>query len=240
MCRRSRAGLARGGVHGSDPPVWIALSPGQRDINLAAIRGNRDRIRPTAEWLIAVRPMLVATVRLGPGGEALAQPRRARLLAFEGRSFVGVAREVEELIRAGAQIVDVLPLALADAELELVLRDVKIRARRMRGIEQAASLPVGRRRQPGELGDCRREIHVAADHRRVRLHPIAPRPPDHERHVDVFLVQRAPLRVDRHPQQPPVEPVAHPIPPPVRPAEDAIRRRPRPATPAGPPPCQAW
>src|SRR5204862_2247097 len=122
--------------------------------------------------------VVLAAVRLGPGGEALAQPRRARLFAFDGRSFVGVAREVEELIRAGAQIVDVLPLALADAELELVLRDVEIRARRMRGIEQAASLPVGRRRHPDELGVCRRELHVAADHGRVRLRPLAPRPPD--------------------------------------------------------------
>src|SRR5205823_3857024 len=109
-------------------------------------------------------------VGFGEGGEALAEAERSlRLLGAHRALLFRIARQVVELVGRRAQIEDVLPLALAYTQLEFVLRDIKIRARRMIRVEEAPSLPVRGRRHAGQLRDRRREIDVAADDRRMRL-----------------------------------------------------------------------
>ena len=77
----------------------------------------------------------------------------------------------------------------------MILGHVEVRAGNPVGVEQTASLPVGRRRQSGQAGDRRREIDVAANRRRPRRRLVLPRVPQQKGHVDVLLVDAAPLHV---------------------------------------------
>src|SRR4029079_17197173 len=96
------------------------------------------RAKASAERSAYVRMRVLAPVGLGPRGETLAQPRRARVLPSDALLFVRVAGEVVQLVGTGSKIEDVLPVAFADAELEFVLGDIEIGARRMRAIEEIA------------------------------------------------------------------------------------------------------
>src|SRR5690349_14436192 len=58
---------------------------------------------------------VVPAIGLRPCREALAQPRRARVLAGHAMLFVRIGREVVQLVGSRAKIEDVLPIALADS-----------------------------------------------------------------------------------------------------------------------------
>ena len=80
-------------------------------------------------------------------------------------------------------------LSSRTAERELVLGHVEIGTRYADGVEHAPALPLGRGRQAGQFRHRRSEIHVAGNGFRSRPGPEPARRPQHQRYVDVFLVQ---------------------------------------------------
>ena len=143
-------------------------------LDLACLRTSSVFILSNVTWQLSggsedpplrnsARADVLPSIGLGPRGEPLAQASAPRPLAApRGCAARWGPRRVVQLLdpHAGRRCTS---SALTHAEAEMILGHVEIRARRAAGVEKAAPLPVGRGRQPGELGDGGREIDVAAD-----------------------------------------------------------------------------
>src|SRR5439155_3767786 len=111
--------------------------------------------------------------------------------------LVRISIQIVELVDPRTEIEQVFPVVLANAEYEPVFGHIKICSRWTRGIEQAASQPVRRRRHAYQAGDRRGEVDLAANRRRARCRPVETREPEHQRNMNVFFVCGAALAVGR-------------------------------------------
>src|SRR5258708_10997751 len=142
------------------------------------------------------QPLVLPPVRSRPRGQPV--PQRRATIRVRRCDVVLLARiraEIVELVGTRPQIEDVLPVVFADAQLEFVLRDIKIRARRMAYVEHTAALPVWRGRQACEIRQRWRDVDMPADDRRLLRSLEAAREPEEQRHVDVLFVRRAALQI---------------------------------------------
>ncbi len=131
--RRSiqRETLPRGGVHHRYPPIRITFPTGKRDVELAAIGGERERARLAAERLLAMGPELVAA----------AHPWIIWIDARAGvRSAIDVARAKHDFGEALQAAAFARALRADDAFYRIAVRpgnDPALRIRFDRGGEEA-------------------------------------------------------------------------------------------------------
>src|SRR5262245_4840401 len=156
----SRPGPSASSSKAQTPSAWsITCCPCTR--RRAALRSSG---KSRARHFETLRSVVLPPIRLRPCREPLAQAR-ASLLLIRGQVVLlrGIVLEVVQLVGAAPQIEDVFPATVANRQLELVLGDVEVGTRCAFRIEQAAALPVGRRRYSRQFRDGRRQVDLATD-----------------------------------------------------------------------------